>query len=261
MTLSELLPVTALLVAVTMTATWLASLPLRNTSIVDSVWGLAFAMVALVGALLGGGDPARRWLLAALTLTWGGRLSWHITRRNAGRGEDPRYARWRKAGGPGWPLRSLGTVFLFQGAILWVVSLPLQAGAALGRGRSPGWVEWAGVLVWAVGFLMEAVADHQLRRFQADPANRGRVLDTGLWRYSRHPNYFGDAVMWWGLWLVGGAGTGAWWTAVGPILMTVLLRWVSGVTLLERELTGRRPAYEEYVRRTPAFVPGRPRRG
>jgi steroid 5-alpha reductase family enzyme len=256
-TLAPLLGASALLVAALMVATWAASLPLRNAGIVDSVWGPGFALVALLGAGVGGGDPLRRWLLAAMVTLWGVRLSWHITRRNAGRGEDPRYARWRAEGGPRWPLRSLVTVFLLQGAILWTVSLPLQTGATAGAGIR--WLEVLGTGVFLAGFLVEALADRQLTRFRADPANRGRVLDTGLWRYSRHPNYFGDALLWWGLWLVGGAATGAWWTVVAPVIMTVLLRYVSGVTLLERGMEERRPGYADYLRRTSPFLPRPPR--
>lgn len=258
MSLVPLLGASAVLVVALMAATWAASLPLRNASIVDSVWGPGFALVALLGAGVGGGDPLRRWAMAGLVTLWGVRLSWHITRRNRGKGEDPRYARWRAEGGAGWPLRSLFTVFLLQGAILLVVALPLLTGATAGPGVR--WLEVVGGGVWLVGFLLEAVADRQLARFRAEPGNRGRVLDTGLWRYSRHPNYFGDALLWWGLWLVGGAATGAWWTAVGPLLMTLLLRHVSGVTLLERGMEERRPGYAEYLRRTSPFVPLPPRR-
>ena len=259
MALQDLLGSSAVLVAAVMVATWVASLPLRNASIVDSVWGPGFALVALLGAVAGGGDPGRRWLLALLVTVWGVRLSWHITRRNAGKGEDPRYARWREEGGPRWPLRSLVTVFLLQGVILWVVSLPLPTGATAGFGM--GWIEAVGAVTWLAGFLFEAVADAQLARFRADPANRGRVLDSGLWGWSRHPNYFGDALLWWGLWMVGGAATGAWWTVVSPVLMTFLLRRVSGVTLTERGMEERRPGYREYVRRTSPFLPLPPRRG
>lgn len=241
--------------------TWLVSLPLRNASIADVVWGPAFAVVAWAAALW-----ARPWegggalwaLLPVLTTVWAGRLALHIGRRNLGKGEDPRYARWRREGGRSWPLRSLVTVFLLQGALLWVVSLPLQSWVLAPR-LSP-WVV-AGVVLFAGGLLLEAVADAQLARFRRDPASRGKVLDTGVWRYSRHPNYFGDAVVWWGLWLAGGAGTGVWWTVVSPVLMTILLRWVSGVALLERSLAASRPGYADYMRRTSPFLPLPPRGG
>lgn len=241
--------------------TWVVSLPLRNASIVDVVWGPAFVLVAWASVLLvrpwEAGAGAAWWVLPVLTTLWGGRLALHIGRRNLGKGEDPRYARWREEGGRLWPLRSLFTVFLLQEGILWVVSLPLQTGA-LGE-PSTGWL-LAGTALFVVGFLLESVADAQLSRFRSDPANRGQVLDRGLWRYSRHPNYFGDAVVWWGLWLAGGAAVGAWWTVVSPILMTILLRWVSGVALLERRLAATRPGYADYKRRTSAFIPLPPKR-
>jgi len=153
---------------------------------------------------------------------------------------------------------SLFTVFLLQGALAWVVSLPLQAGAARGAGAPLSLLDLAGVLVFAAGLAFEAVADAQLTRFRADPSSRGRVMDRGLWRYTRHPNYFGDAVAWWGMGLLAAAG-GAAWALLGPALMTFLLVRVSGVALLERDIGSRRPGYQEYVRRTSAFVPLPPR--
>jgi steroid 5-alpha reductase family enzyme len=260
---TPLLPFAApgLAVVLLFLATWLVSLPLRNASIADIVWGPGFVVVAWVAWAVGTGGGQRggevRLLLPLLTTVWGIRLAFHIARRNRGKGEDPRYAKWRSEGGPLWPLRSLFTVFLLQGSILWVVSLPLQAGAR--ADPSMGWAV-AGVLLFGACFVLEAAADRQLARFKADPANRGQVLDTGVWRYSRHPNYFCDAVVWWGLWALGGAGTGEWWTVVGPILMTFLLRFVSGVALLERSLAERRPGYREYMRRTSPFIPWPPRR-
>jgi len=262
----ELLPIlawTAALSALLFSGCWALSLPLRNASIVDVLWGPAFAAVAGVAALLAGGSgsgpsaPLRVLLLVALPTLWGARLGLHIFLRGRGKGEDPRYAAGRAAGGVGWPVRSLGTVFLLQAAILWGVSLPLQTGIA--AGGSPGWIGWLGVLVALAGGTMEAVADAQLTRFRRDPQRRGCVLDSGLWRWSRHPNYFGDALFWWGIWLLGGADSGAWWTFASPLLMTLLLRYVSGVTLTERGAIGRTPEYAEYVRRTPAFFPRIPR--
>jgi steroid 5-alpha reductase family enzyme len=247
---------TGALVAALFVLTWMVSLPLRNASIADVLWGPAFVAVAWGAVLLvrpWEGPGGALWLLLPLLTTlWGGRLALHIGGRNLGKGEDPRYARWREEGGSTWPLRSLFTVFLLQGGILWVVSLPLQTWA-LGA-PSPGWL-LAGVVLFAAGFILESVADAQLARFRSDPASRGQVLDTGVWRYSRHPNYFGDAVVWWGLWLAGGAAVGAWWTVISPILMTILLRWVSGVALLERSLAASRPGYTDYMRRTSPFIP------
>jgi steroid 5-alpha reductase family enzyme len=161
--------------------------------------------------------------------------------------------------GSRFPVASLFTVFLLQAALLWVVSLPLQAGAGLGASRPLSTLDVAGVLVFAVGLGFEAVGDAQLARFLADPANRGKVMQAGLWRYTRHPNYFGDSLVWWGLGLLG-ASTGAWWCLAGPALMTFLLVRVSGVSLLEKDIAGRRPEYVAYVRRTSPFLPLPPSR-
>lgn len=263
LTLPELLRASALLVSGGAVSAWLVSLPIRNASIVDILWGPAFVAVAWSGWVAGGGPSGAPLLLVFLVTLWGLRLGAHLARRNLGKGEDPRYAKWRREGGAFWPLRSLGTVFLLQGAILWTVSLPLQTAMVPGAGRSGpaiGWVAIAGGLTALAGILLEGIADRQLTRFRRDPANATRVLDSGVWGWSRHPNYFGDALTWWGFWLLGGASTGAWWTVVSPVLMTALLRWVSGVSLLERAMAARRPGYAEYVRRTSPFLPRPPRR-
>ena len=199
-------------------------------------------------------------MLVVLTSVWGLRLALHIgTRWRKKKEEDRRYQAMRANWGERFPVVSLFTVFLLQGALLWAVSLPVQAGAALGGERPLGLLDLAGVLVFAVGLAFEAVGDAQLSRFLSDPASRGRVMETGLWRYTRHPNYFGDALVWWGLGLVG-AASGAWWSLLGPALMTFLLVRVSGVSLLEKDIAGRRPEYVAYIRRTSAFLPLPPAR-
>jgi steroid 5-alpha reductase family enzyme len=185
----------------------------------------------------------------------------HLLIRNSGHGEDFRYKAMRKKHGQKFWLVSLGTVFGVQGVLMWIVSLPLQFG--IGTSTSTAWGMFPlvlGVMVWALGFGFESIGDAQLKAFKADPASAGQVMDRGLWRYTRHPNYFGDACVWWGLFLVSfGAGGLAWLGVIGPITMTTLLRRVSGVTLLEKSLVKRRPGYEDYVRRTSPFVPRRPR--
>jgi steroid 5-alpha reductase family enzyme len=247
----------AVAVALFVTAVWLLSLRLRDASIADVFWGPGFALVALLAAAISP-PSARAVLLASLTCVWGLRLAFHIgSRWLVKKEEDRRYRAMRAGWGDRFPLASLFTVFLLQGALLWVVSLPLQAGGALGATRPLGPIDALGVLLFAVGLGFEAVGDAQLARFLADPANRGRVMETGLWRYTRHPNYFGDALLWWGLGLVG-AATGAWWSLVGPALMTFLLVRVSGVSLLEKDIAGRRPDYVAYVRRTSPFLPRPP---
>ena len=217
-----------------------------------------FYEVAWVTFAVAGGSDGYRWLLVALTTLWGLRLTAHLANRNLGHGEDFRYASMRKRHGPRWPLRSLWSVYWVQGALMWVVSLPVQAGQQLGEG-TPDWLAWAGVAVWAVGLFFETVGDLQLSRFIADPANRGRVMDQGLWRYTRHPNYFGDFSVWWGIWLVA-LSAGAWWTVIGPLVMSLLLIKVSGAGLLEKSLSRKRAGYDEYVARTSGFFPLPPRR-
>jgi steroid 5-alpha reductase family enzyme len=246
-------------VAAYVVVVWALSLPLRDASIADVFWGPGFAFVAIVAATLSP-PSARATLLVVLTSAWGLRLALHIgTRWRQKKGEDRRYQAMRANWGERFPLVSLVTVFLLQGVLLWVVSLPLQAGAALGASHPLGFLDAAGALLFAVGLAFEAVGDAQLSRFLADPGSRGKVMETGLWRYTRHPNYFGDALVWWGLGLVG-AASGAVWSLVGPALMTFLLVRVSGVSLLEKDIGHRRPAYAAYVRRTSAFLPRPPAR-
>ena len=245
--------------AALMVAVWALSVVRRDASLVDRFWGLGFVAVAWLQWPIAGPPTFRGLLVLALVSVWGLRLSWHIHRRNRGHGEDRRYAAMRERHGPRFPAVSLFTVFLLQAAILTVVASPLLPPLWSARQR-PGALDAVGVALFVAGFLFEAIGDAQLARFKADPANRGQVLDRGLWRYTRHPNYFGDALVWWGLGLLGAATPGGWWTLVGPVLMTFLLRRVSGVTLLEEDLSGRKPGYRDYVERTPAFVPWFPRR-
>ena len=237
-------------------ATWGLSLALRNVSIVDSVWSLMFLGEAIAYAHAASPLGWRARLLLILVAVWALRLALHITWRNRGHGEDRRYQAIRARNQPNFEFKSLYLVFLLQAALAWIISLPLCA-AALGSGDL-GWFDGAGLLLWIVGFTFEAGGDWQLMRFKADPANRGQVMDRGLWRYTRHPNYFGDFAVWWGFYLLA-LGAGGWWSLPGPLLMSVLLMRVSGVTLLEQDIVERRPQYADYIRRTNAFFPGPPR--
>lgn len=250
----------AIAIAVLMLLTWLVSLALKNASIVDIVWGLGFVLVAwVVRWQVDDGLDARQWLLVVMTSIWGLRLGGYLWWRNHGKGEDFRYRAMRKHWGPRFGLISLATVFGLQGALMFVVSLPVQ----LGQVRPTpdlGVLAWLGVAVWVVGLFFETVGDAQLSRFKKDPANAGTVMDRGLWRYTRHPNYFGDACVWWGIALVAAETTVGRWGLVGAVVMTVLLRRVSGVTLLEKSLVKRRAGYAEYVARTSPFIPRPPKR-
>ncbi len=246
----------AVAVIVLMFATWVASVFLADVSIVDLVWGLAFVIVAHTARAVG--DPnARVDLLTVLVTVWGLRLSGYLLWRNWGTGEDKRYVAMRKRFGDKFWWFSLIQTFALQGALVLIVSLPVQLTAA-GDDVALGWVAWLGVAVWLVGFTFETVGDAQLARFKAKPENEGQVMDKGLWRYTRHPNYFGDFTVWWGLFLVSLAA-GGWWGIIGPIVMSTFLLRVSGVTMLERTITKRRPGYADYIARTSTFFPWPPK--
>ncbi len=247
-------------VLVYMTAIWLASLWLRDASIVDVFWGPGFIVAALVYAILSDGYLGRQVLVAALVAVWGLRLSLYILSRNWGRGEDPRYRVWREqAGGAFWWV-SFFRVFALQGVLLWVISAPLLAAQTSDDPDRFSATDVAGLAVWLTGFLFEAVGDYQLARFKADPANKGKVMRTGLWAYTRHPNYFGDATVWWGYFIIAAGTPDGYWTFFSPILMTFLLVRVSGVAMLERGQRATKPEYRDYVESTSPFIPWFPRR-
>lgn len=244
-------------VAVLMLGTFAVGRRLGRHGVVDVAWGPAFVLVALFSFLTATGDPLRAGLLLALVSVWGVRLAVHIGRRSRGAGEDPRYERLLSRA-PGDPdMYALRVVYLLQGALVWLVSLPIQV-AAHAPGPLGGWAV-AGAALWAVGFAFEAVGDAQLAAFRRDPANRGRIMDRGLWAWTRHPNYFGDACVWWGLFLV--AVSGSPWTLLAlpaPLVMTYLLTRGSGQRLLDEHMRGR-PGWAEYEARTSAFLPRPPR--
>ncbi len=235
-----------------LTLLWAVSAAIKNASIIDIAWGPGFLVCAIVYATFSHPLSMWGWLTVALVAIWAIRLALHIGIRNHGKGEDPRYAKWRHDGGPGWVLRSLVTVFWLQGVLMWVISVPFVATAAATQLVYP-WLAVVGLVVWLVGFLFEAVADWQLTRFKADPENKGKLFTGGLWQFSRHPNYFGECVLWWGYFLIA-VSTGAWWALIAPVVMTFLLLKVSGVTLLEQSQRVK-PGYERYVRETNAFLP------
>jgi steroid 5-alpha reductase family enzyme len=253
--IAEALSISALAIAAAMLALWGLSLALRDASIVDIWWGPGIALGGIVAWLSAGASHPRSVLLVALAALWALRLGGYLAWRNAGHGEDPRYQAMRRHWGPRFPLISLATVFTLQGVLQWLVSLPIQVGAANPGSAPLGALDAFGALAFACGVAFESIGDVQLARFKADPANAGRVMDRGLWRYTRHPNYFGDALAHWGLFLIALASPSGWLTALSPALMTFLLLRVSGVALLERSISKRRPEYAEYQRRTSAFLP------
>jgi len=242
-----------------MTGLWLVSLKLKNSSIVDIFWGSGFVILFWIGFILTpGGFLPRKLLLGAMVTFWGLRLSIHVFLRNHGKPEDFRYQAWRQAAGARWWWLSFFKVFLIQGLLLWIIAVPLIAAQFPGNADRLTAVDILGAVFWLVGFFFETMGDIQLARFKASAGGQGKVLDSGVWRYTRHPNYFGDAAQWWGFFLIA-AANGGWWTVYSPILMTYLLVFVSGMALLEKTLSAR-PSYREYMRRTSAFIPWFPRR-
>jgi steroid 5-alpha reductase family enzyme len=246
-------------VAGVMLVAWVVSVLLRDVSVVDVAWGAGLVIVAWVVFAVADGAPARKWLVVALTTLWGVRLTAYLAWRKRGEGEDFRYAELRRRHGKRLPLVSLPVVFGFQGLGMWVVSLPVLVAQVPDSPAGLTALDYAGAALWAVGMLFEVVGDFQLSRFRADPRNAGKVMDRGLWRYSRHPNYFGEFCMWWGLYVVALATENAWWTIAGPLVMSCVLLRISGVRAMEPHLRERRAGYADYARRTSAFFPCPPR--
>ena len=239
---------------------WLISLRYRNVTIVDSLWGLGFVLIAWITFFLSQGFLGRRLLIVTLVSLWGIRLSIFLTRRNWGAGEDPRYGEWRKKSGERFWLISLFKVFLLQAIFLWVISLVLQFGQLSPTPNRFIWLDMLGFFVWGAGFLFEAVGDWQLARFKANPATKGQVMDQGLWAYTRHPNYFGEFLIWWGLFLITLSTPNSWWTIICPLIVTAVLLKMTGIPLTESTIVKSRPGYKDYIKRTSAFVPWFPRK-
>lgn len=258
----EFLSIYLILFAVTiglMTLLWALSLLLKNSSIVDIFWGAGFVIFAWVAFFITpGGFLGRKLLLTTLVTLWGLRLTIHILLRNWGKPEDFRYQVWRTQHGKKWWWYSYFQVFLLQGVLLTLIAAPLLAAQLSAAPARLTALDYIAIPLWLVGFFFEAVGDWQLKRFKSDPANKGKVLDHGVWRYTRHPNYFGDAAQWWAYFLIAVAA-GGWWTVFSPILMTTLLLRVSGVSLLEKTLDSR-PGYKEYAERTSEFIPWFPKK-
>lgn len=241
-------------IACLMLATWSVSLLRRDASIVDIVWGLGFVLVAWAAKFVTGASGAGNWLLLLMVTVWGLRLAGYLAKRNLGKGEDFRYKAMRRKHGERFAIVSLYTVFGLQGALMFVVSLPVTMGQR-DTSAGAGFVVFLGFVVWAIGIYFEAVGDAQLARFKRDPRNEGQIMDQGLWALTRHPNYFGDALVWWGLAIVGSSQGAGVWAFLGAGVMTVLLVRVSGAAMLDRLLAKRKPGYAEYMARTSGFIP------
>lgn len=237
-------------------AGWVISVIKRNVTLVDSMWSLFFLLAASVYAYAQPELSCRATLLLVFIGFWAVRLSGYLTWRNWSPHEDHRYQEIRKNNEPHFWLKSLYIVFGFQLVLAWVISLPLLG--AINSSEPLGLLDAFGALLWLIGFLWESIGDWQLANFKAKPENKGKVMDKGLWRLSRHPNYFGEFCIWWGYFLLA-LSAGAWWSLLAPVLMTLLLLKVSGVALLEKDIAQRRPAYAEYIANTNAFFPGPPK--
>jgi steroid 5-alpha reductase family enzyme len=237
-------------------ALWWVSVQRRDASIVDVYWGPGFALIAAVAIATGAGTDPRRFLVVTLVFMWGFRLGAYLFwRKRENPGEDFRYAAERRLFGDEFWIMSLFRVFLLQAAVMWVVSWPIQWVVTTPSDPSLGLLDAMGFGLWAVGLGFETFGDLQLIDFRSNPANAGKVLDTGLWRYTRHPNYFGDCCVWWGFYLFACATPNGWWTFVGPLVMTMLLLRVTGVPVLEKSLLAHKPGYAAYVARTSRFFP------
>jgi steroid 5-alpha reductase family enzyme len=247
-------------IMILMTSLWIVSVILKNVSIVDLFWGIGFVLVTWFYFLNSDGFDIRKIIISILVSLWGLRLSSYLTWRNYGKGEDFRYKQFRQNYGEKryWWISFFQT-FLLQGVLMWLISAPLLGAQYYGQEKNINVFDFTGIFFWTIGFIFEAGGDWQLAVFKANPDNKGKLLDTGFWRYTRHPNYFGDSSVWWGYGFICFAA-GSWLPALGSVLMTLLIIKVSGVVLLEKTLKEQKPLYKEYIEKTSAFIPWFPKK-
>jgi len=249
----ELIQLSALFVFVYMTALFLVAQIIKNNSIADIGWGIGFILIAVAGMIASGIYSPRQLLLSAMILCWGLRLAGYIFIRNKGKGEDYRYRQWREEWGKHIIWRSFLQVFMLQGFLMLLIALPLIVVNAF-PANNITWIDSVGCFVWCVGFYFEARSDYQMMQFKKEPGSKGKIMTRGLWKYSRHPNYFGEALLWWGIFIVS-ISAGHWWISIiSPLLITFLLLKVSGVVMLEKKYEGN-AEFEDYAKRTNAFIP------
>ena len=249
-----------LVIMVLMICLWVVSVIVKNVSIVDLFWGLGFVLTGVFYYLKTDGFEPRKIILIVLVAVWGVRLSVYLAWRNIGKGEDFRYKQFRKNYGENryWWISFFQT-FLLQGILMWLISATLLGALYYGHYKPLGILDYAGIIIWIIGFSFEAGGDFQLALFKADPANKGKVMDKGFWRYTRHPNYFGDSAVWWGYGFLCLA-SGSYLPVLGSLLMTALIIQISGVSLLEKSLKEQKPQYKEYIGKTSAFLPWFPKK-
>lgn len=247
-------------VMVLMTLIWILSIRMKNASIVDPFWSIGFIVSGVIYFLYTEGFHIRKIIILSLLVIWGFRLAIYLGWRNIGKPEDYRYQQFRQDYGPDryWWF-SFFQVFLLQGFLLWLVSVPILTAMYFGDNSALGIFDYLGLLLWVIGFIFEAVGDYQLVRFKSNPENKGKLLTSGLWKYTRHPNYFGDACLWWGFGFFS-ISVGYYLPLLGPLLMSLLIIKVSGVAMLERTLKCTKPGYDEYVKRTNSFIPWFPKK-
>jgi steroid 5-alpha reductase family enzyme len=229
----------------------------KRNDVADVAWGLGFVLLAWTSFFLSGVAGARGIVVSTLVSAWGLRLAWHIGSRHLRSEEDYRYAAWRQEWGKWFYARSYFQVFILQGVFLFLTSLPVLI-INSGAGSMPSLLDGIGVSIWVLGFIVEAISDAQLAAFTKDPLNRGRILQNGMWRYSRHPNYFGEIVQWWGIWVIALGTAGGWFGVIGPLTITILIVMVSGIPMLERRMS-EKPEFADYKRRTSALIPMLPK--
>ncbi len=242
-------------VMLALTLLWLVSIAIKDASIIDIFWGIGFVILAWLYRYLLKNDSDKSLLFCILVSIWGLRLGFYLAYRNLGKGEDYRYQVWRKQHGANFWWVSFFRVFLLQGFLMWIIAAPLLIAQTSTEWT---WLDYVGIILWSIGLAFEAIGDWQLAQFKQNPQNKGKVLNTGLWKYTRHPNYFGDALLWWGLFCFA-LSAGGWWTIFSPVLMTFLLMRVSGVVMLEKTLVITKPQYQDYINRTSSFFPMLPK--
>lgn len=251
------LPAIPLLVLGFMIGMFLLALILKDNGIVDIGWGIGFILIAATGLYLNDQPDPRQWLMAGLVALWGLRLSIYIFLRNRGKGEDFRYANWRKEWGKNWVIRSFFQVFMLQGFVMLVVATPLWLTMQF-RGGPLNWLDYLGTIIFLKGLIIESLGDFQLLIFKKKPSNKGKIMTTGIWKYSRHPNYFGEALLWWGIALVAMNIPYGYIGLIGTIAINYFLIFVSGIPMLEKGMDNR-PGWAEYKRKTSAFIPWFPK--
>lgn len=250
----------AFAILIMMIILWIVSVAIKNVSIVDLFWGFGYVVAASVYYYYTDGHEIRKLIVMSLVAIWGLRLTIYLSWRNIGKGEDFRYQEFRKNfGAHRYWWFSFFQTFLLQGVLIWLVSAPILAAMFYGSNRPLNVFDYTAIIIWIVGFVFEVGGDYQLARFKSNPDNKGKVLSTGFWRLTRHPNYFGDAAVWWGFGLFSIA-VGMYWPIIGSVIMTILLVKISGVALLEKSLKEKKPEYQDYIRKTSAFFPWLPKK-